>query len=544
MRVPPGVSASDFSKAIAEFQQVVGERWVFTAEEDVDLYRDAYSIFWGQPEERVASAAVCPDSSEQVQQVVRIANAYKIPIYPISTGRNLGYGGSAPNYSGSVVIDLKRMNRILEVNEANAYVLVEPGVSYFELYRHFQEHNIKLMIDVPDPGWGSLIGNALDHGGGYLQPSFRNHFDSHCGMEVVLPNGELMRTGMGALPGSKSWQEYKFGVGPWVDGIFSQSNFGVVTKMGFWLMPMPDAFYTGTIFAYRREDLTPVVEVMNYLENTGVTNGLPFLLSPLYGGSTFVPRDPRVVEYVQKVGDEPSEEDLHTFANANKIPYWCVVLKFFGAEKALRENWEYCKSKYAERVPGVTFEDGQMWKLPLKPEDVPHIHKPELGIPSLEMFSRGARAPGHPNPDWGHIWFAPIIPRSGEAIFEVNRVVTEILTKYGIVDSYRRVKFSVPSTYWNRSFMITYGFSVTRDPEKDRRTLEGIKTLISECAKHGWGEYRASPALQQSVVEAYSFNNHALLRFNETLKDAIDPNGILAAGRYGIWPKHLRDANK
>ena len=102
-----------------------------------------------------------------MQAVVKIANRYKIPIYPISTGRNLGYGGSAPVLSGSVVLDLKRMNRILEVNERNAYALVEPGVSYFDLYRYIQEMGLKLWLDVPDPGWGSLVGNSLDHGAGY-----------------------------------------------------------------------------------------------------------------------------------------------------------------------------------------------------------------------------------------------------------------------------------------------------------------------------------------------------------------------------------------
>ena len=135
---------------------------------------------------------------------MRAANTYSIPIYTISTGKNLGYGGSAPDLSGSVVLDLKRMNRILEVNERNASALVEPGVSYFDLYRYIQEHKLKVWIDCPDPGWGSLIGNALDHGGGYTQTTFRNHFDAHCGMEVVLANGELLRTGMGALPNAQT----------------------------------------------------------------------------------------------------------------------------------------------------------------------------------------------------------------------------------------------------------------------------------------------------------------------------------------------------
>ncbi len=203
MKLPPGVKSKDFADAIRQFEEAVGKQWVFTSDEDVALYRDAYSPFWGEEEERIASAAVAPDGVEQVQKVVRVANALKIPIYPISTGKNLGYGGSAPNLSGSVVLDLKRMNRVLEVSERNAYALVEPGVSYFDLYRYIQEKGYKVWVDVPDPGWGSPIGNALDHGGGYLASQFRNHFDSHCGMEVVLANGDLLRTGMGAMPAAK-----------------------------------------------------------------------------------------------------------------------------------------------------------------------------------------------------------------------------------------------------------------------------------------------------------------------------------------------------
>ena len=144
MAVPPGVSQKDFDKALKEFEAAVGADWVFTSDADVALYRDAYSPFRGEPEERLASAAVAPHTVEEVQAVVLTANTYKVPIYPISTGRNLGYGGSAPNLSGSVVLDLKRMNRILEVSERNASALVEPGVSYFDFYRYLQEHKLKM----------------------------------------------------------------------------------------------------------------------------------------------------------------------------------------------------------------------------------------------------------------------------------------------------------------------------------------------------------------------------------------------------------------
>ena len=65
---------------------------------------------------------------------------------------------------------------------------------------------------------------------------------AQCGMEVVLPNGELMRTGMGAMPGNRSWNLYKRGLGPTPDQLFMQSNFGIVTKMGVWLMPSPECY--------------------------------------------------------------------------------------------------------------------------------------------------------------------------------------------------------------------------------------------------------------------------------------------------------------
>ena len=111
MRTPPGVSAADFDKALKQFGDAVGSQWVFTSDDAVNTYKDAYSPFRGEADERVASAAVAPETVEQVQKIVRTANQYSIPLYTISTGRNLAYGGSAPVYSGSVVLDLKQIGR-------------------------------------------------------------------------------------------------------------------------------------------------------------------------------------------------------------------------------------------------------------------------------------------------------------------------------------------------------------------------------------------------------------------------------------------------
>jgi len=540
MKVPPGVSPSDFSEAIQQFENVVGKEWVFTEDEDVALYRDAYSPFWGEPDELVASAAVAPDGVEQVQQIVRIANKYKIPIYPVSTGKNLGYGGSAPAYSGSVVLDLKRMNRIIEVNERNAYCLVEPGVSYFDLYRYIQERGIKLWVDVPDPGWGSPIGNALDRGGGYLLPQFRNHFDSHCGMEVVLANGEILRTGMGALPGSKTWQQYKSGFGPWIDGVFSQSNFGVVTKMGFWMLPAPDSYQVGTVTVPRFNDLIPFVDILGYLENTGCTNGMPFFGSPLLargplGQAGPVP-DPELANLLDRLGG-PDPDAMDAYAMKKGIPHWSCTVSFYGGPQANAGNWEFAKEKFSA-IPGAKFTDGGAYKLPLTPEQQAKFNLPQFGIPSLQMFSIGARSETNPTPGNGHIWFSPIIPRTGEAIFEANRVFRQAAKELDLPIP----AFSLPTCYWERAFIFLFGFPITHDVETNKKNRASFKQLVKIAAEHGWGEYRTAPAHQGSVMDTYSFNNHALLRFHESLKDAVDPNGILSAGRYGIWPKHLREA--
>ena len=544
MAVPPGVSQKDFDRALREFEAAVGPDWVFTSDADVALYRDAYSPFRGESEERLASAAVAPKSVEEVRAVVRAANTHKVPIYPISTGRNLGYGGSAPNLSGSVVLDLKRMNRILEVSERNASALVEPGVSYFDFYRYIQEHKLKVWMDCPDPGWGSLVGNALDHGGGYTQTTFRNHFDAHCGMEVVLANGDLLRTGMGALPNSQTWQQYKFGVGPLIDGLFSQSNFGVVTKMGFWLMPEPDAYLTGTVSVPKHQDLVPLVDILNFLENSGVVNGMPQLGSPLLGGFF----DPVGSELGDLIRNGASTEELEAYAQRQGRGYWSCTVKFYGPRKAIAANWEYAQEKFSA-IPGATFENGEIYHFPLSAAEIEDITRnqaagsrtstlPEFGVPSLTMFSIGARSETNPNPTHGHMWFSPIIPRSGEAIFEANRVFAEAAKELGL--PLGAVGFSLPTTYWNRAFVYLFGFPVTEDIETNRSNREKFERIVKIAAEHGWGEYRTPPAYQEAVLDTYSFNDHALRRFHQTLKDAVDPNGILAAGRYGIWPKHLR----
>lgn len=529
MKLPPGVNQRDFSEAIRRFEDAVGRDWVFTSDEDVALYRDAYSPFRDEDEERVASAAVAPDSVEQVQQVVRIANRYRIPIYTISTGRNLAYGGAAPALSGSVVLDLKRMNRVLEISEQNAYALVEPGVSYFDLYRYIQDRGLKLMIDVPTPGWGSVVGNALDHGCG-VGP-LKDHFSTQCGMEVVLPSGELLRTGMGALPGAKTWQQYKYGIGPYIDGIFSQSNLGVVTKMGFWLLPEPEVVRALRVTAPRHDDALPLIDVASSLVYEGVIDSQYTFTSPVLNG----PRDAELEALASQPGGGTAQE-WDRYAERRNRTFWNTRFTFYGPEPIVDARWEYARKRFSV-IPGVQFEDGPTYRFPMTAaarEQAPD--KAMLGIPSLANFT--GRTPDNPEVADGHLDFSVVIPMSGQAVLEALKVIGRAVAEAGT-----GARLGTVSSFHLRTFIVISSFPTRRnDRDANRRARAAYERAVKITAEHGWGQYRSHAGFMDLALSRYSANDNALSRFHATLKDALDPNGILSAGRYGLWPKHLRKA--
>jgi FAD/FMN-containing dehydrogenase len=97
---------------------------------------------------------------DELRQILAVANKYGIPVWTFSRGKNLGYGGPAPRLSGSVALDLHRMNKVIEVNDEYSYAVVEPGVSFTDLYDYCVKHKLKVWPSVPSLGWGSVVGNV------------------------------------------------------------------------------------------------------------------------------------------------------------------------------------------------------------------------------------------------------------------------------------------------------------------------------------------------------------------------------------------------
>lgn len=544
--LPPGVDAENFAAAMRAFADVVGEDWTFTSDEDLVPYRDYWSPVPDPESELLPSAAVAPASVEEVQAIVRAANTYRTPLFPISTGKNFAYGGPAPSMRGCVVVDLKRMNRVIEVDDERNFAIVEPGVSYFDLYRYIQDRELNVWIDCANPGWGGPLGNTLDRGFGFTLGYYRDHAGSMHGLEVVLANGEVMRTGMGAVPNAGSWAEHKYPFGPDPSGLFTQGNFGIVTKMGLRLMPAPEHYRTGIVTVPKRADLRPLVKSVNYLSD------LFMIGEPLYGSPlTALMGDAAFRQAATRRGGVDDAE-LDRLAAAAGLHAWQVELQFLGSEGTTRAHWEYAQDLISREIAGARFVPDQSVPLPLTQEQIVHGTKPgahylwrsSLGVPSLQTWQSLGRTEALPD-SWqqNHLGLFAVIPRHADAVFEAQRVFGDTLRELG-VDT-RISAISTPANWYPFSFLFSAGFSSgggSREAtyETKTRDAEILKTLIAVAAEHGWAEYRAAPYFQDAVAAAYSYNHHALRRFNETLKDAIDPNGILAPGRGGIWPRHLR----
>ena len=170
--------------ALLQWELVLGRENLITQEEPLRAAETATFFV-----DRQIPAILRPATREQVQQCLRIASKFAVPVYPISSGKNWGYGSRVPVTDASVLIDLSRLNRILDFNEKLAYVTVEPGVTQRQLFQLLQDRHSSLWMDAtgssPDC---SLIGNAVERGFGHTP--YGDHFAQVCGFEVVLPTGQ------------------------------------------------------------------------------------------------------------------------------------------------------------------------------------------------------------------------------------------------------------------------------------------------------------------------------------------------------------------
>lgn len=522
--LPPDVSETTFDAALEKFREVLGAEHVIATAEELKAFQDPYPTT-SEPE-FLPGAVVFPETTEEVQRLVEIANEFCIPLSPTATGKNLGYGGAAPRLSGAVVVQTaRRMNKIIEVNEKYAYALIEPGVTYFDLYNHIQEKGYNLWVDVPDLGWGSVVGNALDRGVGYTP--YGDHWSWQTGLEVVLPDGDLLRTGMGAMSNAKTWQLFGYGFGPYPDGLFTQSNFGIVTKMGIALMPAPPATETFLITFENEADLEQIVDIMLPLRiGMAPLQSVPVVRNIILDAAAQTQRAHWLPE-----GGPLTPEVIDRMKHELNLGYWNMYGSVYGPPEQIELFLGMIKDAFTQ-IPGARFFTTQDRPIDTAGSHILHDrHKINQGIPSTDEQQIMEWVP-----NGGHIGFSPISEPDGAEAMKQFEMVRNRSYEYG--PDYA-AQFAVGLREMHHICLFLYN---SADEDDRNRTIALGRKLVAEGAEHGYGEYRTHLHLMDQVMETFDFNDNALLRFHERIKDALDPNSIMAPGKSGIWGARYRNA--
>jgi 4-cresol dehydrogenase (hydroxylating) flavoprotein subunit len=519
LTLPPRIAPKAFDAALRAFEGAVGKAWVMASDEDRDAYSDIYAP--GPESEWPASAAVAPASTEEVQAVIRLANVHKTPLWPVSRGKNLGYGANAPRMPGSIVLDLGRMTKIHELNTDLAYTVIEPGVGYFDLYEHIQREKAPLWLSVPGNAWGSVLGNALDHGMGYTP--YGQHARNLCGLDVVLPNGDLMRTGMGAMAGNHSAHLFPLSFGPDWTHMFTQSNMGVVVKAGLWLQPAPESSLVLTWDIPEEEDVGWVIDTVTPLKLAGVIDQNVFI--PSWLGKIVLKGQRK--DFWDKESAIPDWR-VAELLKEHKLGYWQVQIRLYGDEGLNKARAEVIKKAFKRHLDTPAREEWWRQGDPLNQYD------PTTGVPSAVALQMG---------DWvggrgAHMGFSPVVPASSKHVLGQLKRSRKIIADHD-VDFY--ASFTIGGRFANNINMLMYD----RDkPAQVTNIRKMFDALIAGTAAAGYGEYRTHLGWMDAVNTTYDFGGGAQRKLNEAVKDAIDPNGILAPGKQGVWPAAYRGGGK
>jgi 4-cresol dehydrogenase (hydroxylating) len=498
----------------------IGAENVIIGTGPLDQYYDPFPI--GPATEFEPGLAIRPGSVEEVQAVLRVANEVDLPLWTVSQGRNNAYGGGSPRLPGAAVLDLRRMNRILDIDEVNGTALLEPGVRFFDLHAALVEGGYAWWCSVPDLGWGSVVGNAMDRGFGYTP--YGVHNDMSCGLEVVLPGGQVVRTGMGSMAGSKTWQIYKPGFGPAMDGVFAQSNYGVVTKMGTWLMPRPEEWVAYDISVPRFDDLEVYIDTMRPLKLDGSIQS-NVIVGDVLGHASFMA--PRAEFYTNP---EPIPDDvIDEIAKKLGLGRWNGHFGIYDRSEMLDVRMRVVEDAFG-KIPGVDIK-ATRYRGDAKPDEVAPWHQTRAGIAGMNAVSL---------PDWwggrgGHLGLAPVSPLKGGDALRQAAITRKRFEEYG---------FDLITSFTAGARHMCHVAELTFDrdnAEQVARAREVFALLVDDFARDGYGEYRTHIAFMDLVASVYDFNDNALLRLQEQFKDAVDPNGILSPGKSGVWPARLRD---
>lgn len=501
------------------------------------------------PYRKVPSAVVFPRTAEQVRDVILAAREFDVPVWPVSTGRNWGYGEKAACYADGITMVLERMTRILHVDEELAYAVIEPGVTYQQLNDHLKRTGSRLWADTAgSTPQASVIGNALDKGRG-LTP-YADHFGHLCGMDVVLPDGRTLETGGGPAGNNTVRHTYKWGVGPYLDGLFGQSNLGVVVKAGIWLMPAPEKFdFAAFEYTASADKLPAFLDDLRGLVQAGAIRAHPHLAND-FAMMCILSQYPHELLDGRR---HLSEQAAAIWRKRFGVASWTFGCGLYGSREEVRYQKRMIKrvlGKYGLiRFVGAAIRDdfagrAVRFLAPIinrllgKAEGFVDSMVPAInlfrGIPT-DYFVRQAYFKSHAQkPDGdvdpardkcGFVWIGPVVPFTSAHIMQALALTRPIFEQFEF-DFFVEVIIESP-----RSVIVLVGVFYDRDDAADaQRASAWYEVARQTYQQHGYPPYRATAMSMPHALD----DNPVSRDFLHQIKRAVDPGNVIAPGRYGM----------
>ncbi len=517
------LAQTSLALAIGEWRRAIGDDRVITstAQYNVDT-----SSFAGR-----IPVALRPTCAEQVQHVVKIAQRFSIPIYPVSTGHNWGYGTSVPIRSFGVIVDLSSMNRIVEFDCDLGVVTLEPGVTQGQLSEYLHSRGLPFMVPVTGAGPScSILANALERGFGVTP--ITDHFGAVISMKVVLPDGEIYESYTRTFNAGGA---FKWGTGPYLDGLFSQSNLGIVVDASIALQPRPER--GGALFFVldTNQDVEEASGQIRQLlgaavQNIGAINvmsrsrvecmlsgaqrisrrrgmalpaGAWFGFGSVYGSREHFRATRRLVK--RYLRGHARKIRIYTAGDVKRLR-WVSTL-------ASKAGWPQLTGLVDRLQAAIDIVNG-----------VPST----VALPLAYAKSGQATDDADLNPardGCGLFWYAPIVPMRRGVVEQFIEFAERTCSKHGLLAPITLTTLS-PRCY---ASTIPLLFDRT-NPDGERRARTCFEELYEEGLALGFVPYRMGsqfmPALERTgagvgpVVKA--------------IKRALDPNEVLTPGRYSF----------
>ncbi len=497
------------------------------------------------PDAYAPVAVVRPQAVSDVRSIVDTARESGIALYPVSRGKNWGYGTATPTGPNQIVVDLSSLNRISEFDADLGLVTLEPGVSQQQLSEFLRDGEYPFLVPATGAGpEASVLGNVLERGYG-ITP-YSDHFAAVTAFEAVLPDGSLYRSALSELGGQQVDRAFKWGIGPYVDGLFTQSNLGIVTQATIALAPEPTCSM-GFFFSVERDDqLEAVVDrVRTILRSVGSAVSAVNLMN-----------QHRVLAMIEPypsdaIGDDGLIEDdwIRRASKHHGLGAWMGAGALYGDPTVLRAVRKIIRRELgpmvkrmvflrrqtvtrmrslAQRMPG-RFASQTARRLSTIEAALSNFagEPSEVALPLAYWRSGTTPAPGLPidpaRDGCGLTWYSPLVPMTSSCVRQYVEMATATCQSHGMEPLITLT--SISDRCFDSTVPILFDKS---DPTQTEQARACYQALFDAGRSLGCLPYRVGTQSMELVVDP------ELAHWNlvSKIKDAIDPKGVIAPGRY------------